>query len=206
MSVSHRNADFLKPNPGMQRTPPERLGSYEYWTEQTVENPKPVLLRRRLPDGQPVMLLDANEDAAFDDGDLGIVSGALRILSHRLLRVKHGQQGVKACFRQGRLLQAGARGPLIHRLADSGILVSCLSQIKLSPCGRRIAFTVCTDAGAETHKGYVRELPIGCALVWDLAEIENIVSLEWLGQDAVLFTLPDAAGRPHQVQALSIIF
>ncbi len=56
-----------------QIAPPERLGGYEYWTERTASDPKPVLLRRRLPDGQPAMLLDANEDAAFDDGDLGMV-------------------------------------------------------------------------------------------------------------------------------------
>ncbi len=75
-------------------------------------------------------------------------------------------------------------------------------QIKLSPSGRRIAFTVCTDAGGETHRGVVRELPLGCALVWDLAEVDTIVSLEWLGEDAVLFTVPDASGRPHKVQSL----
>ncbi len=58
----------------MQIVPPERLGGYEYWTERTAANPKPVLMRRRLPDGQPAVLLDANEDAAFDDGDLGMVN------------------------------------------------------------------------------------------------------------------------------------
>lgn len=57
----------------MQSPPPERVGEHEYWTEQTAEAPRPRLMRRRLPDGQPATLLDANEDAAFDDGDLGTV-------------------------------------------------------------------------------------------------------------------------------------
>ena len=45
----------------------------------------------------------------------------------------------------------------------------------------------------------MRELPLGCALVWDLAELESVGTLEWLGEGHVLFTVPDAAGRPHQV-------
>lgn len=129
--------------PTQQKPPPERVGAYEYWTEQTAESPRPVLLRRRLPDGRPMILLDANEDAAFDDGDLGTV--------------------------------------------------------KLSPSGGRIAFTVTTDAGSETGKAYVRELPVGCALVWDLADIDSVCSLEWLGEDTILFTVPDGNGRPHKV-------
>lgn len=73
-------------------------------------------------------------------------------------------------------------------------------QVKLPPSGNRIAFTVVTDAGTEAQKAYVRELPLGCALVWDLAEIEGISALEWLGEDAILFTVPDVSGRPHKVQ------
>jgi hypothetical protein len=82
--------------------------------------------------------------------------------------------------------------------ADISHVLHC-SQVKLSPSGGRIAFTVRTDPGSEAARAYVRELPLGCALVWDLAELESVGTLEWLGEGHVLFTVPDAAGRPHQV-------
>jgi hypothetical protein len=74
-------------------------------------------------------------------------------------------------------------------------------QVKLSPSGGRIAFTVVTDPGSEAQKAHVRELPIGCAIVWDLAQVEGVGTLEWLGEEHILFTRPDASGRPHQVRA-----
>ena len=132
-----------------------------------------------------------------------------------------------------------------------------VAQIKLSPSGRRIAFTVAAGTGREAHRAFVRELPVGCALVWDLegcnlilalqthvfmfsfsvlrfscacpsrhplllrglpwysyqtirptpartrrTEIDNVAALEWLGEDALLFTVADAAGRPHQVRRM----
>lgn len=71
-------------------------------------------------------------------------------------------------------------------------------QVKLSPSGNRIAFTVVTNAGTEAQKGFVRELPLGCALVWDLAEIDGVAAVDWLGEDTILYTAPDASGRPHK--------
>ncbi len=30
--------------------------------------------------------------------------------------------------------------------------------------------------------------------------IRNVASIEWAGEDALLFTVPDALGRPHQAR------
>ena len=95
--------------------------------------------------------------------------------------------------------QAAHRKPGAHLHGQLTCKTLHCTQVKLSPSGGRIAFTVKTDAGSEAARAYVRELPLGCALVWDLAELESVGTLEWLGEGHMLFTVPDAAGRPHQV-------
>jgi hypothetical protein len=53
----------------MQKPPPQRLGAFEYWAEQTADAPSPVLMRRSCRGGRPEILLDANEDPALEHMD-----------------------------------------------------------------------------------------------------------------------------------------
>lgn len=131
-----------------QIAPPERLGGYEYWTERTASDPKPVLLRRRLPDGQPTMLLNANEDAAFDDGDLGMVRehppNAKILWANRRL-----------CCRSTQAAEASARPCILQDRAArtcmlSG-LVHCFSRAQDAAAAAAAAAASCSAATRAPH-------------------------------------------------------
>ncbi len=82
------------------------------------------------------------------------------------------------------------------------------AQVKVSPNGSRIAFTVPALRGADCARALVRELPTaacGLAGMWDLAEIPAAAALEWLGDEHLLYTQPDASGRPHRAARLRVV-
>jgi hypothetical protein len=68
----------------------------------------------------------------------------------------------------------------------------------VSPSGGRFAFTVsAADGGGNT--AIVREVPTGCAPVWDMALVPDVESFEWLGERHIVFSRADETGRPYQV-------
>ena len=101
-------------------------------------------------------------------------------------------------------------GVRIRRFCGRGIagilvktLVSLLGagsqgvQVKISPCGGFLAYTLQLGPD-EACCGRVRDLGSGSFLA--AAELASAVSLEWAGGAAtLLFTLPDELGRPHKV-------
>ena len=77
----------------------------------------------------------------------------------------------------------------------------------MSPNGCRIAFTVPALHRIDCARALVRELPTaacGLAGMWDLAEIPAVATLEWLGDEHLLYTEPDVSGRPHRAARLRV--
>ena len=71
------------------------------------------------------------------------------------------------------------------------------AQVKIGHSGRWLAYTL-QSGGGEACSGHVVDLADGQRLA--VGELPSVVSMEWL-QDgsSILYTVPDADGRPHKV-------
>ena len=74
-------------------------------------------------------------------------------------------------------------------------------QVKLGPGGRWLAYTL-QSGGSEECKGRVVDLNSKRQV--EAGELTSVHSLEWLQEGtALVYTVPDASGRPHKVTPCS---
>lgn len=199
--------------PCRQVSAPERVGPHEYWVEQLPGRPHPRYLRRLVAGGQerqggpPEVVLDVNELAAVH-GDYVQVGQARARGAVAAALPGAVAAGFACCLRAG--LTGAPRGrwrPVQHERrspspdpAPRRPAAPRRPQMKLSLCGRRVAFTLDEGRGEEAFQAFARDL--GSGRLRHLGALGGVASLEWAADGRTLLaTQPNALGRPWRVLA-----